>query len=248
MTIPAPTDSLTKTNSNPYAALNGKKSAATDPVSAAAAANSVDPNSAQGIQDRFLKLLTTQLKAQDPANPMDNGQITSQMAQISQVTGMENLNGTMKSLLSSQMSSQALLAAGTVGGQALVEGSTLVADGSGKPMMGGVSLEGAANSLRVDVQNSAGMTVASIDVKNPQPGMNIFNWDGKDSGGNPVPAGAYSYSVQASNAGKDGPVAVHSTAYANQTIKAVSWDNTGAPQLLLSGGQRVGMSAVQQIS
>jgi flagellar basal-body rod modification protein FlgD len=52
-------------------------------------------------QDRFLKLLTTQLKNQDPLNPMDNAQMTSQLAQISTVDGIEKLNATLQKLLSS---------------------------------------------------------------------------------------------------------------------------------------------------
>ena len=51
-------------------------------------------------QDRFLKLLTTQLKNQDPLNPMDNAQMTSQLAQISTVDGIEKLNATLQKLLS----------------------------------------------------------------------------------------------------------------------------------------------------
>ena len=51
--------------------------------------------SVQAQQDRFLKLLVTQMKNQDPLNPMDNAEITSQMAQLSTVTGIEKLNETL---------------------------------------------------------------------------------------------------------------------------------------------------------
>ena len=81
-------------NYNPYSVVNGTGSGSSSSSSSGASA-SVDPNSAQAIQDRFLKLLTTQLTAQDPTNPMDNSQITSQMAQISSVTGLQNLNQSM---------------------------------------------------------------------------------------------------------------------------------------------------------
>ena len=64
---------------NPYAVLtSGGNAAATANETAAA--------------DRFLKLLVTQMQNQDPLNPMDNAQITSQMAQISTVSGIEKLN------------------------------------------------------------------------------------------------------------------------------------------------------------
>lgn len=245
MTTTSTSSTTDPSNSNPYAILNGNRSGST---SGSSSSSKVDPNSAQGIQDRFLKLLTTQLQSQDPANPMDNSQMTSQMAQISQVTGMEKLNTTMQSLLSAQMSSQSLLAATTVGGQALVDGNTLVSDGSGKGMSGAISLDGAANQLNVEVKNSAGATVATFSLANPQQGLNLFNWDGTDGKGNALPTGTYTFSAQASNTGTTGAVSVGTTNYVNRTIKAVSWDNTGAPQLLLSDGKRVGMSSVQQIS
>ena len=81
----------TNTTSDPYAAINAAaKSASTTSTSA------VDEQ-----QNRFLKLLTTQLKNQDPLNPMDNAQMTSQLAQMSTVSGIEKLNTTLNSLVDS---------------------------------------------------------------------------------------------------------------------------------------------------
>jgi flagellar basal-body rod modification protein FlgD len=101
--------------------------------------NANTDTSAQGIQDRFLKLLVTQLQAQDPMNPMDNSQITSQMAQISQVSGMQTLNTAMQSLVQSQAANQSLMAATMIGKQALVPGNAL-------NMTSGSSVQGAVTS------------------------------------------------------------------------------------------------------
>lgn len=233
------------TVTNPYAILNG-----TSASSSTSSGSTVSPTSAQGIENQFLTLLTTQLQSQDPTNPMDNSAITSQMAQISQVTGMQNLNQTMQSLLSSQLSSQSLMAAGTIGGQALVSGNSLTWGGSGSAGVGaGVSLASAASQMAVTVKNAAGQTVDTINVSNPTSGMNTFTWDGTDGNGNVEPAGNYTFSATATATGTNGSAtAVTATPYANQTIKAVSWDSSGNPQLVLSGGQTVAMSAVQQIS
>jgi flagellar basal-body rod modification protein FlgD len=175
---------------------------------------------------------------------MDNSAITSQMAQISQVEGMQTMNTTMQTLLSSQLSSQSMMAATTIGRNALVSGNTLPWSGSGSALEGGVSLAGAANNLTVSVKNAAGQTVDSFNVTSPQSGMNYFAWDGTNGNGTTEPAGNYSFSAQASNSG----TAVSATPYSNQTIEAVSWDSSGNPQLQLSGGSTVSMSAVQQIS
>ncbi|BEV71513.1 MULTISPECIES: flagellar hook assembly protein FlgD [unclassified Paludibacterium] len=233
-------------SSNPYDILNGNKSS-----SSSTSGSSTDPTSAQGIQDRFLKLLTTQLQAQDPMNPMENSEITSQMAQISQVTGMQNLNTTMQSLLQSQMASQSLIAATTVGHSALVAGNTMGWDGNtnGNKTMGAVSLAGSAQQLNISVQDANGKTVSTFSVPSPQNGMNSFAWDGKDSSGNVLPAGNYTFTATASNQGTDGSaVQVKATTYNYKTIAAVSFAANGAPQLVLSNGKTVAMSDVAQIS
>ena len=87
--------------------------------------STTDPNAAQ---DRFLKLLVAQLNNQDPMNPLDNAQMTSQIAQINTVTGIQQLNDTVKGMMN-QFAAQQLMQAGSmVGRQVLVEGNTLAID------------------------------------------------------------------------------------------------------------------------
>ena len=75
--------------------------------------------------DRFLKLLVTQMRNQDPLNPLDNAQVTTQMAQISTVTGVDKLNAGIEKLSQSLLSAQSLQSAGVIGHQVLAAGSTL---------------------------------------------------------------------------------------------------------------------------
>ena len=79
----------------------------------------------QDLQDRFLKLLVTQMKNQDPLNPLDNAQVTTQLAQISTVNGVERLNATIQAIADSFTAGQSLQAAGMIGREVLVPGSTL---------------------------------------------------------------------------------------------------------------------------
>src|SRR5687768_18113691 len=96
----------------PYGAANTAKSATDD------------------IQDRFLKLLVTQLRNQDPLNPLDNAQVTTQLAQISTVSGINKLNDTVASLSASMAAGQYLQAVGLVGRDVVVAGTKLtLADG-----------------------------------------------------------------------------------------------------------------------
>src|SRR5574343_194910 len=112
-------------------------------------------NSAEEMQTRFLNLLVTQLKNQDPLNPMDNAQITTQMAQISTVSGIDELNKSIGSMSTMLLQSQSLEAASLVGKKVLVAGNdlTLAEDGS---TAGGFELAGPADSVQVQIKNPAG--------------------------------------------------------------------------------------------
>jgi flagellar basal-body rod modification protein FlgD len=68
-----------------------------------------------GSADRFLTMLVTQLQNQDPLNPMDNAQITSQMAQINAVTGLEKVNASVQALGTQLLQMQAMQGAALVG-------------------------------------------------------------------------------------------------------------------------------------
>lgn len=148
-------------------------------------------------QSRFLKLLTTQLKNQDPLNPMDNAETTSQLAQISTVDGIERLNSTLSSLMGNMQSSDALQAAALVGRAVLVPGSgMLVADGMG---VGGVQLDKAASAVSVTITDANGLEVKRIDLGKLEAGTHEFAWDGKNDAGTKVADGSYKMKVTATN-------------------------------------------------
>src|SRR5690349_5722545 len=87
---------------------------------------------AAGSEDRFLKLLVTQMQNQDPLNPMDNAQVTSQMAQINTVTGIDKLNTTVQGLNSQFVQMQALQGASLMGKGVLVAGNKMTMAEDGK--------------------------------------------------------------------------------------------------------------------
>jgi flagellar basal-body rod modification protein FlgD len=110
--------------------------------------------SAQDQSDRFLKLLVAQLNNQDPMNPMDNAQMTSQMAQINTVSGITQLNETMKSMSTQFTAMQVLQGASMVGREVLTTGNKLtISNGVGK---GSIDLAGAADNVTVRLRTGAG--------------------------------------------------------------------------------------------
>jgi flagellar basal-body rod modification protein FlgD len=146
-------------------------------------------------QDRFLKLLTTQLKNQDPLNPMDNAQMTSQLAQISTVDGIEKLNATLNKLVSSSVDSEALQAAALVGHNVMVNGSGLELTSAGAA--GGVELASAADKVDVTIKDANGIVMTTIKLGRLDAGVHDFAWDGKTDAGTQAVAGSYSISVSA---------------------------------------------------
>ncbi len=151
-------------------------SSATDASSIGAATN---PRPAtkneEASADRFLKLLVAQMQNQDPLNPMDNAQVTTQMAQISTVNGIDKLNTTVQGLTSQFTQMQALQSAALVGKDVIVPGSKLdVADGVGQ---GGFQLDSAADNVKVEILSSAGKVLDTINLGAQSSGMGSFNWE-----------------------------------------------------------------------
>jgi flagellar basal-body rod modification protein FlgD len=152
----------------------------------------------EDMQNRFLKLLTTQLKNQDPLNPMDNAQMTSQMAQISTVDGVERLNATLQKMMNSSTEAEGMQAAALVGHQVMVQGSALSLTDSGA--VGGVELTGNADQVVVTVKDWNGQTVRTLNLGSLDAGSHSFAWDGKSDGGAQAVNGNYSIAVDAKQA------------------------------------------------
>lgn len=166
------------------AALNTKSSSST---------NASSTN--QDVQDRFLNLLVAQLKNQDPLNPMDNAAVTSQLSQISTVSGIEKLNESLATLLNSYTDSQSIQAAGLIGKNVLAPGKALtLANGQAG---GGVNLAEVADSVTLTILDSKGNVVQKQNLGAHQAGSFAFVWDGMTDAGTAAPAGNYSFSVGA---------------------------------------------------
>jgi flagellar basal-body rod modification protein FlgD len=128
-----------------------------------------------GAEDRFLKLLVAQMQNQDPLNPMDNAQVTSQMAQIQSVSGIEKLNRTVESLGTQFAQMNALQGASLVGRDVIVPGNRLVANDEAL-MQGGFELAGPADSVKVEVLNAGGRVIDTIEMGAQSAGRHGFEW------------------------------------------------------------------------
>jgi flagellar basal-body rod modification protein FlgD len=131
-----------------------------------------------GSADRFLKLLVTQMQTQDPLNPMDNAQITSQMAQINTVNGIESLNTTVQTLNTQFVQMQALQGASLVGHEVTLAGNRLaLADGQGE---GGYELAGKATAVKLEVLSASGRVLDTVQLGAQDAGRHDFTWPATD--------------------------------------------------------------------
>lgn len=191
-------------------------------------------------QDRFLKLLVTQLKNQDPLNPLDNAAVTTQLAQINTVTGIEKLNDTLGKLFDVYDTGQSMQAAGMIGRAVLVAGNKM--ELSGGMAVGGVDLASSAGTVTVKVKDAGGRVVHSQEMGKKDAGSFAFGWDGVTDTGEKATDGHYTFSVEASS--NNTPVTV--TALQAGTVSAVVRGKTGFTLDLGSAGN-VPYSAVKQI-
>ena len=206
MTIAAATNPTTTANAGLSALLSNQS--ANKSGAAATAATASEQN------DRFLKLLVTQMQNQDPLNPMDNAQVTTQLAQISTVSGVDKLNTSVNQMSSLLLQSQTLQGAGLVGKDVLVAGSDLVFDVAGKTSAG-FELQTPADSVMVSVKNAAGKVIDTINLGAEGAGRHSFDWTAKDGARDGM-----TFSVSA----KSGTLAVDATPLVADAVSAVYAD------------------------
>jgi len=196
--------------------------------------------STAGLQDRFLRLLVTQMKNQDPLNPLDNAQVTSQLAQISTVSGIDKLNATLNSMSSSFLASQSLQASGLIGHAVLAPGNSMLLQSGGGAA--GMDLAQAADHVSVTIRDSAGQIIKTIDMGAQDAGIHTFPWDGSTDAGGHAKDGAYTFQVAAVQGGKQ----VDAQALGVGVVKSVSLGGSDL-QLNTIGLGAVSVGQVKQI-
>jgi flagellar basal-body rod modification protein FlgD len=193
----------------------------------------------------FLTLMLAQLQNQDPTSPVDSNTFLTQLAQLSEVQGITQLNTSFGSLSSSISAGQALQASSLLGHQALVTSSTaqLAANGT---VTGTVSVPQSTSAVVLSIADSSGNVVRSIGLGAQSSGSANFSWDGKESNGSQAPAGTYTLSVQ--YAGQTNSSTAATTAV-NGTVESVSMGAGSAGLTLnVAGVGSVPFSSLQQIS
>jgi flagellar basal-body rod modification protein FlgD len=197
-------------------------------------------SSTEETQNRFLSLLVAQMKNQDPLNPLDNAQVTSQMAQLSTVQGIENMNSSLEALAASMGANQMAQAASLIGRGVLVPG-----DGIGPAEIEnviGFDLSRPADRVSVDILDASGSVVRSLELGPREAGVNVVAWDGLTGSGEAAADGAYRFMINAVQSGQQ----VGSTALHLRLVNSVSQGSQGV-QLNVAANESVSYADIRQI-
>ena len=193
----------------------------------------------------FLTLMLAQLKNQDPTSPVDSNTFLSQLASLSEVQGITNLNTSFSALSGSMVSSQALQASSLLGHQALVSSPTASLATAGGTITGAVAVPQTTSGVTLNIANSAGVLVQQINLGAQPAGLANFSWNGKQGDGSQAPAGQYTLTAQVAGVASGTAVGT----YVNGTVQSVTMGaGTTGLTLNVAGLGSVPFSSVQQIS
>ena len=200
-------------------------------------------------KDSFLLLMVTQLKYQDPLNPMEDKEFIAQMAQFSSLEQLMNLNTSMEGLTDATNNQQMVNATSYIGKQVTVTGNSI-----GKVTTNGETSISAFRYAFQDnvvsgylsvVDQSTGNTVYVEELGGKGAGVTFdFNWNGKNQLGMEVPDGVYTVNLAAYNANGE---AVLSDQVVDATVTGVVNDK-GIVYLGLEGGVLMNLADVRQVS
>ena len=172
----------------------------TSGVNSTAGSSNVAGNSASDLQGSFLTLLVAQLKNQDPTNPMENNELTTQLAQISTVSGIEKLNTTLGAITGQLNNNQSVQATNLIGHGVMIPGDKVLV-GSKTTTPFGVELVQGADKVTATLTDKDGKVVRTIDLGGLSAGVHTFSWDGTLDDGSAAADGAYAVSINATNGG-----------------------------------------------
>jgi flagellar basal-body rod modification protein FlgD len=192
-------------------------------------------------KEDFLRLLTAQLQQQDPTEPMDSTAFVAQLAQFSSLEQMTNTNDTLTKMLVAQGTALQTTAAAMVGKTAVFNTDQVSLE-EGKPATITADLALAAANVNVVIRDQEGSTVRILNLGPMAAGTNRITWDGRDGDGDPLPAGAYTAEVLATDLNGD-PISL--TQGGSARITGITFVD-GIPTFL-AGGTSLQLSDISEL-
>ena len=195
-------------------------------------------------QDDFMKLMLQQLKSQDPFKPTDNTEFISQMAQLTSVSGISEMNENLSALTGSLYSAQLLDSSSLIGKEVLVESSVASLPSSGS-VRGQVTLPTSTMALDIEILAPSGEVIAKVPMGPQAAGTSNFEWNGVGLNGERLPPGIYQIRANFLNGNK---VEALTTEMRSPVISVSVPASGGSPQVQVQGLGTVSLSQIKEIS
>ena len=204
-------------------------------------------------QSDFLRLMATQLRSQDPSQPMDPSSFFNQLTQFSLVSGMQGLQTSFNTLAQTLQSQSNIKPSDLLGHKIMFQSSSAVLGPAnaglgtgtgGNTLQGAVAVPANATSVTVQIKDASGNVVKTIDLGAPAAGTTDFSWNGQGNDGATLPAGTYSISATAIVGGTPSSA----TTYTSANVEGVSLGANGSPPMIDVGALgQIPMSSVFEI-
>ena len=195
-------------------------------------------------QQQFLTLFTTQLKNQNPLDPVKNEAFVAQLAQFSQLEATTAMKTSMDTMVSNMQADRMMSGAALIGRKVAVPDGWAI-NANGQSMEAMINLPLGADGMQLDVQDDMGRVVRTKGFGPQTAGDAVVSWDGTDNAGNPLPDGKYRFAAKATSMGKTGPVSVNTMSVVTGVSNAGTADNTWLLQV--AGGKTINLVDVKRV-
>lgn len=196
-------------------------------------------------RDAFLKLLTTQMQAQDPLNPMDNTEFVAQLSQFTSLERLESISQSMNTLAMSTSSNTSAQMVSFIGKQVTIARPDITLGEGGTHTPTEIELAADASEVTVSIKDADGKIVRTVEMGRSESGPHAFAWDGLADDGAPLEPGTYTLSVNALN--EEGE-RVNAQVSTRRKVNGVSFEG-GLPRLDVDGLEDAAtLGEVQQVT
>lgn len=201
-------------------------------------ANAAKPGKSDSLQDRFLTMLTAELKNQDPTNPMSNTEMVTQLSQLSTSQGISDLKKLSQSQIMAMLGMQRLASSNLIGKSVEYKADSVNITKSHHDVSGFVDAPADSKQVTVEIKNSAGDVIKTIDVSRNDNGKFAWSWDGKNKDGHAVEPASYSVGLSGKQSG---------SVLVNGKVAGVNFKGDGSTILSFDNGESANMNEVSSI-
>ena len=198
-------------------------------------------NGAMG-KDDFLKILVAQLQAQDPLAPMEGQEFASQLAQFSSLEQLTNVNSNLEASQAFDLALSNSAALALIGKKVDAPGNNIDLK-AGEVKTLSFSLDGDAADVDIDIFNSTGAKVSSVNLGAQKSGLREYVWSGIGSSGALLPPGNYSFNITASDSANN---FVTAKAFSAGLVTDVVFEDGQA--FAMVNGQKLAVNEVSKVS